>query len=156
MAVFSIAISLWHGIAEASNQIWRNERQRGVKRSSSQRPMGVAMPKIADTPSGESFPNLYGSMCNIYSLVFKQMQWYKAMVKPNSLYATQYGHTKFDIMIISSSLSFFRLTKKSWFGALMGVEKDEHHFVMIRDKPLSQIKGDLVHAFLSVSVRQGT
>lgn len=43
------------------------------------------------------------------------------------------------------------LTKKSWFGALMGTEKEDHHFVMIRDKNLSQIKADLVHAFLCVS-----
>lgn len=47
-------------------------------------------------------------------------------------------------------LLFCRLTKKSWFGALMGTEKEEHHFVMIRDKNLSQIKADLVHAFLCV------
>eukprot|EP00914_Ancora_sagittata_P024243 GHVO01048268.1.p1 GENE.GHVO01048268.1~~GHVO01048268.1.p1 ORF type:complete len:148 (-),score=11.10 GHVO01048268.1:249-692(-) len=43
------------------------------------------------------------------------------------------------------------LTKKSWFGALMGTEKEDHHFVMIRDKNLSQIKADLVHSFLCVS-----
>ena len=45
----------------------------------------------------------------------------------------------------------FRLTKKSWFGALMGTEKEEHHFIMIKDKNLNQIKADIVHAFLSVS-----
>ena len=45
----------------------------------------------------------------------------------------------------------FRLTKRSWFGALMGsAEKEEHHFVMIKDRALSQIKADLVHAFLCV------
>ena len=47
---------------------------------------------------------------------------------------------------------FFRMSKKSWFGALMGSEREEHHFVMVRDKPLSEIKADLVHAFLSVSI----
>lgn len=30
-------------------------------------------------------------------------------------------------------------------------DRDEHHFVMVRDKPLSQVKADLVHAFLCVS-----
>ncbi len=54
------------------------------------------------------------------------------------------------------SVRFFsvrRLTKRSWFGALMGnnAEKEEHHFVMIKDRALSQIKADLVHAFLCVS-----
>ncbi len=33
----------------------------------------------------------------------------------------------------------------------MGTEKEEHHFVMIKDRALSQIKADLVHAFLCVS-----
>lgn len=41
------------------------------------------------------------------------------------------------------------MTKRSWFGALMGTEREEHHFVIVRDKPLSQVKADLVHAFLS-------
>lgn len=44
-----------------------------------------------------------------------------------------------------------RFTKKSWFGALMGPEKDEHCFVMIKDKNIGQIKADLIHAFLCVS-----
>ena len=43
------------------------------------------------------------------------------------------------------------MSKKSWFGALMSSEREEHHFVMVRDKSLSEIKADLVHAFLSVS-----
>ena len=29
--------------------------------------------------------------------------------------------------------------------------EQEHHFVMVRDKTFSQVKADLVHAFLSVS-----
>ncbi|KAH3885860.1 hypothetical protein DPMN_009858 [Dreissena polymorpha] len=41
------------------------------------------------------------------------------------------------------------MTKKSWFGSLMGSDREEHHFVMVRDKPLCQIKADLIHAFLS-------
>lgn len=43
------------------------------------------------------------------------------------------------------------LTKRSWFGSLMGNsnEREEQHVVMIKNKTLSQIKADLVHAFLS-------
>ena len=48
------------------------------------------------------------------------------------------------------------MTKKSWFGSLMGSEREEHHFVMVRDKPLSQVKADLIHAFLSVSSTYST
>ena len=44
-----------------------------------------------------------------------------------------------------------RLTKRSWFGMLMGSEREEHHFVMVREKSISQIKSDLIHAFLCVS-----
>lgn len=44
------------------------------------------------------------------------------------------------------------LTKKSWFGSLMGTERDETHVILIKDKPLSAVKADLIHAFLSVSI----
>uniref|UniRef100_A0A8C9U4G4 Serine/threonine-protein kinase BRSK2-like n=1 Tax=Scleropages formosus TaxID=113540 RepID=A0A8C9U4G4_SCLFO len=42
------------------------------------------------------------------------------------------------------------LAKKSWFGNFIGLEKEEQIFVVIRDKPLSSIKADIVHAFLSI------
>jgi len=48
---------------------------------------------------------------------------------------------------------YFRMTKKSWFGALMGTDREEHHFIMAQDKQLSQVKADLIHAFLSVSTQ---
>ncbi len=48
-------------------------------------------------------------------------------------------------------LSLCRLAKKSWFGNFINLEKEEQIFVVIRDKPLSSIKADIVHAFLSVS-----
>ncbi|KAA0723605.1 Serine/threonine-protein kinase BRSK2 [Triplophysa tibetana] len=43
-----------------------------------------------------------------------------------------------------------RLAKKSWFGNFINLEKEEQIFVVIRDKPLSSIKADIVHAFLSI------
>lgn len=46
-----------------------------------------------------------------------------------------------------------RLAKKSWFGNFIGLEKEEQIFVVIRDKPLSSVKADIVHAFLSVSIK---
>lgn len=48
----------------------------------------------------------------------------------------------------TSALS--RLAKKSWFGNFINLEKEEQIFVVIKDKPLSSIKADIVHAFLSV------
>lgn len=45
-----------------------------------------------------------------------------------------------------------RLAKRSWFGNFISLEKEEQIFVVIRDKPLSSIKADIVHAFLSVSL----
>ncbi|ESN95037.1 hypothetical protein HELRODRAFT_157732 [Helobdella robusta] len=39
-------------------------------------------------------------------------------------------------------------TKKSWFGALIGSERDEQCFVMVKDKNIGQVKADLIHAFL--------
>ncbi|XP_039630786.1 serine/threonine-protein kinase BRSK1-like isoform X3 [Erpetoichthys calabaricus] len=43
-----------------------------------------------------------------------------------------------------------RLAKRSWFGNFINLEKEEQIFVVIRDKPLSSIKADIVHAFLSI------
>uniref|UniRef100_A0A2K5NJ09 BR serine/threonine kinase 2 n=1 Tax=Cercocebus atys TaxID=9531 RepID=A0A2K5NJ09_CERAT len=43
-----------------------------------------------------------------------------------------------------------RLAKKSWFGNFISLEKEEQIFVVIKDKPLSSIKADIVHAFLSI------
>uniref|UniRef100_A0A3Q1FIM2 Uncharacterized protein n=1 Tax=Acanthochromis polyacanthus TaxID=80966 RepID=A0A3Q1FIM2_9TELE len=43
-----------------------------------------------------------------------------------------------------------RLAKRSWFGNFISLEKEEQIFVLIRDKPLSSIKADIVHAFLSI------
>ncbi|KAA8596030.1 hypothetical protein FQN60_011321, partial [Etheostoma spectabile] len=45
------------------------------------------------------------------------------------------------------------LAKKSWFGNFINLEKEEQIFIVIRDKPLSSIKADIVHAFLSTSFR---
>nr|XP_020763525.1 serine/threonine-protein kinase BRSK2 [Odocoileus virginianus texanus] len=42
------------------------------------------------------------------------------------------------------------LAKKSWFGNFISLEKEEQIFVVIKDKPLSSIKADIVHAFLSI------
>ncbi|XP_075873702.1 serine/threonine-protein kinase BRSK2 isoform X6 [Nelusetta ayraudi] len=42
------------------------------------------------------------------------------------------------------------LAKKSWFGNFINLEKEEQIFTVIRDKPLSSIKADIVHAFLSI------
>lgn len=47
-------------------------------------------------------------------------------------------------------LSPHRLAKKSWFGNFINLEKEEQIFVVIKDKPLSSIKADIVQAFLSV------
>uniref|UniRef100_H3DCK3 Si:ch211-255p10.4 n=1 Tax=Tetraodon nigroviridis TaxID=99883 RepID=H3DCK3_TETNG len=42
------------------------------------------------------------------------------------------------------------LAKKSWFGNFISLEKEEQIFMVIRDKPLSSVKADIVHAFLSI------
>ena len=34
----------------------------------------------------------------------------------------------------------------------MGAEKEEHYFVMVKDKILSQVKADIIHSFLCVSI----
>lgn len=44
------------------------------------------------------------------------------------------------------------LTKRSWFGTLMGSERDETYTILVKGKPLASVKADLIHAFLSVSI----
>lgn len=56
----------------------------------------------------------------------------------------------FVFLVIDLVLLCFRLAKKSWFGNFINLEKEEQIFVVIRDKPLSSIKADIVQAFLSV------
>ncbi|GFT94118.1 hypothetical protein NPIL_148941 [Nephila pilipes] len=43
------------------------------------------------------------------------------------------------------------LTKRSWFGSLMTSERDETYVILVKDHPLSSVKGDLIHAFLSIA-----
>lgn len=43
------------------------------------------------------------------------------------------------------------LTKRSWFGSLMSTERDESHVILVKDRPLSCVKADLIHAFLSIA-----
>uniref|UniRef100_A0A8C4EKD1 Uncharacterized protein n=1 Tax=Dicentrarchus labrax TaxID=13489 RepID=A0A8C4EKD1_DICLA len=43
-----------------------------------------------------------------------------------------------------------QLAKKSWFGNFINLEKEEQIFIVIKDKPLSSIKADIVQAFLSI------
>ncbi|XP_075910442.1 serine/threonine-protein kinase BRSK2-like [Petromyzon marinus] len=42
------------------------------------------------------------------------------------------------------------LAKRSWFGNFIGAEREEQVLIVVRDKPISSIKADLVHAFLSI------
>lgn len=51
---------------------------------------------------------------------------------------------------LQPSLSL-RLAKRSWFGNFISLDKEEQIFLVLKDKPLSSIKADIVHAFLSVS-----
>lgn len=56
------------------------------------------------------------------------------------------------IIIVIIYWSVCRLAKRSWFGNFISLEKEEQIFVLIRDKPLSSIKADIVQAFLSVCI----
>lgn len=43
------------------------------------------------------------------------------------------------------------LSKRSWFGGLMTNEREESHVILVKDRPLSSVKADLIHAFLSIA-----
>jgi hypothetical protein len=42
-------------------------------------------------------------------------------------------------------------TKKSLFHHIIDAMQEDHHMIVVKDRPLSAIKTDLIHAFLSVS-----
>lgn len=71
--------------------------------------------------------------------------------RTNNLYTTSFNYMSTFIFNHFSQMLLFRLAKRSWFGNFISLEKEEQIFVLIRDKPLSSIKADIVHAFLSVS-----
>uniref|UniRef100_A0A6I8SYZ8 BR serine/threonine kinase 1 n=1 Tax=Xenopus tropicalis TaxID=8364 RepID=A0A6I8SYZ8_XENTR len=76
-------------------------------------------------------------------------------IKNSFLGSPRFHRRKLQVPISShaSLLDFFlfhRLAKKSWFGNFINLDKEEQIFVVIKDKPLSSIKADIVHAFLSI------
>lgn len=71
---------------------------------------------------------------------------------PQPLWRLQEWTRHHSPVIAASALP--RLAKKSWFGNFINLEKEEQIFVVIKDKPLSSIKADIVHAFLSVRLQQ--
>uniref|UniRef100_A0A3Q3B0T1 Serine/threonine-protein kinase BRSK2-like n=1 Tax=Kryptolebias marmoratus TaxID=37003 RepID=A0A3Q3B0T1_KRYMA len=70
--------------------------------------------------------------------------------KNNLLGSPRFHRRKLQGEIQCFLYRFCRLAKKSWFGNFISLEKEEQIFVLIRDKPLSSIKADIVHAFLSI------
>lgn len=63
----------------------------------------------------------------------------------------KYSIKRYIITWFYPVFDFDRLAKKSWFGNFINLEKEEQIFIVIKDKPLSSIKADIVQAFLSVS-----
>ena len=41
-------------------------------------------------------------------------------------------------------------TKKSLFHHIIDAMQEDHHMIVVKDRPLATIKTDLIHAFLSV------
>lgn len=62
----------------------------------------------------------------------------------------KYSIKRYIIACFLPAFDLNRLAKKSWFGNFINLEKEEQIFIVIKDKPLSSIKADIVQAFLSV------
>uniref|UniRef100_A0AAQ5X266 Protein kinase domain-containing protein n=1 Tax=Amphiprion ocellaris TaxID=80972 RepID=A0AAQ5X266_AMPOC len=73
-------------------------------------------------------------------------------IKNSFLGSPRFHRRKLQVLnIVNFSLVFsYRLAKKSWFGNFINLEKEEQIFIVIKDKPLSSIKADIVQAFLSI------
>lgn len=65
-----------------------------------------------------------------------------------------------DNSVTSNSPSHYgttpEATKKSLFHHIIDAMQEDHHMIVVKDRPLSAIKTDLIHAFLSVWFDQKT
>uniref|UniRef100_A0A4X2K4R8 BR serine/threonine kinase 1 n=1 Tax=Vombatus ursinus TaxID=29139 RepID=A0A4X2K4R8_VOMUR len=73
----------------------------------------------------------------------------------NSIRNSFLGSPRFHRRKMQGSLSLLlpptpRLAKRSWFGNFISLDKDEQIFLVLKNKALSSIKADIVHAFLSI------
>ncbi|XP_077864252.1 serine/threonine-protein kinase BRSK2-like [Saccoglossus kowalevskii] len=85
----------------------------------------------------------------------QQAQWKTRLstIKNSLLGSPRFHRRKMQTPMDELSLtpdSSPELSKKSWFGSLIGADKEETVCMVIRDKSLNVIKADVVHAFLSI------
>uniref|UniRef100_A0A2I2ZHP3 BR serine/threonine kinase 2 n=1 Tax=Gorilla gorilla gorilla TaxID=9595 RepID=A0A2I2ZHP3_GORGO len=78
-----------------------------------------------------------------------QSAWVPWRARLNSIKNSFLGSPRFHRRKLQDSREAGVWTK-SWFGNFISLEKEEQIFVVIKDKPLSSIKADIVHAFLSI------
>ncbi|KTG01602.1 hypothetical protein cypCar_00013258 [Cyprinus carpio] len=114
-----------------------------------------AKPKLADKPlqatRSNPLPNTTRrAICGQVGTVLHPANLCPADARqPESAPATAHVPTQEEMSSLTPESSP-ELAKKSWFGNFINLEKEEQIFVVIRDKPLSSIKADIVHAFLSI------
>uniref|UniRef100_A0A8C6NXJ0 Serine/threonine-protein kinase BRSK2-like n=1 Tax=Nothobranchius furzeri TaxID=105023 RepID=A0A8C6NXJ0_NOTFU len=106
-------------------------------------PQGSPLP----TPLGTPVPGGSGGLSNSSST-----HWRTRLnsFKNNLLGSPRFHRRKLQDLCVCLFCNHCRLAKRSWFGNFISLEKEEQIFVLIRDKPLSSIKADIVHAFLSI------
>ncbi|XP_062317952.1 serine/threonine-protein kinase BRSK2 isoform X2 [Osmerus eperlanus] len=114
-------------------------------------PKGTPVHTPKDSPSGTPSPTPPPSPS------FGGMPWRTRLnsIKNSFLGSPRFHRRKLQVptqeeMSSLTPESSPELAKKSWFGNFISLEKEEQIFIVIRDKPLSSIKADIVHAFLSI------
>uniref|UniRef100_A0AAY4CZP2 Protein kinase domain-containing protein n=1 Tax=Denticeps clupeoides TaxID=299321 RepID=A0AAY4CZP2_9TELE len=115
-------------------------------------PQGSPLPTPLSTPVHHPHPGGSGGMAASSSA-----HWRTRLnsFKNNLLGSPRFHRRKLQVPTSEDMSSLTpesspELAKKSWFGNFISLEKEEQIFVVIRDKPLSSIKADIVHAFLSI------
>lgn len=93
------------------------------------------------------------TLFHLLLVIISHLECYQNFLMCFLIFFSSWGFVRSSAYYSKLSLSFhhIRLAKKSWFGNFINLEKEEQIFVVIKDKPLSSIKADIVHAFLSVS-----
>uniref|UniRef100_A0A3B3ZRY8 Protein kinase domain-containing protein n=1 Tax=Periophthalmus magnuspinnatus TaxID=409849 RepID=A0A3B3ZRY8_9GOBI len=104
-------------------------------------PKGTPVHTPKDSPSGTPTPTPPPSP-SIGGLPWR--------TRLNTIKNSFLGSPRFHRRKLHTLFLFTPLAKKSWFGNFINLEKEEQIFIVIRDKPLSSIKADIVQAFLSI------
>ncbi|CAG2225555.1 BRSK [Mytilus edulis] len=138
-------------VVQLNGQNGQPRRKASLSGSTSSSPVTSPQMSLRRIPPHSPSATPPGSPSNVANTPWKSRLH---TIKNNFLGSPRFHRRKLQVPTDDVSLtpeSSPEMTKKSWFGALMGSDREEFHFLTGQDKTISQVKADLIHAFLSTS-----